>query len=65
MSAERLGQLFPWYVGPSSVFTGIFILPESTDLSGAEEAEIETIRKHKQELLDDIKVRTILSLVPA
>uniref|UniRef100_A0A8U7MYK6 Cytohesin 4 n=1 Tax=Corvus moneduloides TaxID=1196302 RepID=A0A8U7MYK6_CORMO len=28
---------------------------ESTDLSGAEEAEIETIRKHKQELLDDIK----------
>lgn len=34
-------------------------------MSGAEEAEIETIRKHKQELLDDIKVRTILSLVPA
>ncbi|RMC03105.1 hypothetical protein DUI87_20298 [Hirundo rustica rustica] len=28
---------------------------ESTGLSGAEEAEIETIRKHKQELLDDIK----------
>uniref|UniRef100_A0A8C9MKZ8 Cytohesin 4 n=1 Tax=Serinus canaria TaxID=9135 RepID=A0A8C9MKZ8_SERCA len=28
---------------------------ESTCLSGAEEAEIETIRKHRQELLDDIK----------
>ncbi|OWK58911.1 Cytohesin-4 [Lonchura striata] len=28
---------------------------ESTGLSGAEEAEIEKIRKHKQELLDDIK----------
>ncbi|KAI1239176.1 hypothetical protein IHE44_0012288 [Lamprotornis superbus] len=28
---------------------------ESTGLSGAEEAELETIRKHRQELLDDIK----------
>ncbi|KAF4799115.1 hypothetical protein TURU_057862 [Turdus rufiventris] len=28
---------------------------KSTGLSGAEEAELETIKKHKQELLDDIK----------
>lgn len=62
---ERLGKLSPWHVGPSRVFTGILILSESTGLSGAEEAELETIKKHKQELLDDIKVRTTLSLEPS
>lgn len=32
-------------------------------MSEAEEAEIETIRQHRQELLEDIKVRTILFLL--
>ncbi|XP_057878609.1 cytohesin-4 isoform X1 [Melospiza georgiana] len=34
---------------------GMTLGEESTGLTEAEEAEIETIRKHKQELLDDIK----------
>ena len=43
----------------------MFVLPGSTDFSEAEEAEIETIRQHRQELLEDIKVRTILFLLSA
>ncbi|KAJ7399886.1 hypothetical protein BTVI_111279 [Pitangus sulphuratus] len=39
----------------STIVTDTFILPESTDLSEAEETEIETIRQHKQGLLEDIK----------
>lgn len=47
------------------LFSDIFVLPGSTDLSEAEEAEIETIRQHRQELLEDIKVRTMLFLPSA
>lgn len=43
----------------------LFILPGSPGLTETEEAEIETIRQHRQELLEDIKVRTILLLPSA
>lgn len=39
-----------------------FVFAGSSDLTEAEEAEIETIRKHRKELLEDIQVGTILLL---
>lgn len=62
---EYLRQIFLLYVGPSTILTGISILPGSPGLTETEEAEIETIRQHRQELLEDIKVRTILLLPSA
>lgn len=54
---------FPVLCWSGTILTGMFVLPGSTDLTEAEKAEIETIRQHRQELLDDIQVRTIMFLV--
>lgn len=57
---------FPVICWPQYYFhRHVFVLPGSSGLSEAEEAEIETIRQHRQELLEDIKVRTILFLLSA
>lgn len=63
---EKLRWLLLWLCWPQYYFhRQRFALSGSSDLNEAEEAEIETIKQHREELLEDIKVRTILFLLSA